>query len=94
MVDKEQNDEADASREDAPNTTGSTNVSYFVTSGESASWTTPTWSFSQLAVATPDAALVPTHFYRSDTARRWERFGYTTDDARSLIEYLNRRHGF
>ena len=49
------------------------------------------WSFMQPATAAVSPELQPTYFYRSDTIRRWERFGYSTDDARSLIEYLNSR---
>jgi hypothetical protein len=49
------------------------------------------WSFQQPATAAITPALQPTYFYRSDTIRRWERFGYSTEDARTLIEYLNQR---
>jgi hypothetical protein len=49
------------------------------------------WAFMQPATAAVSPELQPTYFYRSDTIRRWERFGYSTDDARSLIEYLNSR---
>jgi hypothetical protein len=51
----------------------------------------PTWSFIQPATAIVSPALARTYFYRSDTNRRWERFGYTTEDARSLVEWLNTR---
>ena len=59
--------------------------------GEEIVITPVSWSFSQPATAAVSPELQPTYFYRSDTNRRWERFGYSTDDARSLIEYLNSR---
>jgi hypothetical protein len=49
------------------------------------------WSFEQPATAAISPALQPTYFYLAGRIRRWERFGYSMDDARSLIEYLNRR---
>lgn len=59
--------------------------------GSYESWTPSVWSFFQPATAIVSPELLSTYFYRSDTTRRWERFGYTTDDARSLIEWLNGR---
>lgn len=61
--------------------------------GSYESWAPPVWSFSQPATATMDPSLVPTHFHcsRPTSASLYLRFGYTTDDARSLIEYLNGR---
>jgi hypothetical protein len=45
------------------------------------------WSFEQMPVAGPQ----PTYFYRTGRIRRWERFGYTAEDAALLIKYLNSR---
>lgn len=51
------------------------------------------WSFDQQLIARfedhPDEWI--TRFYRSDSVRVSDRFDYTLEDARSLIEYLNSR---
>jgi hypothetical protein len=43
------------------------------------------WSFQVLS---NDTGF---RFFRSDTAQVWLRVGYTVDDVRSLIDYLNTR---
>jgi hypothetical protein len=49
------------------------------------------WSFEQPATVAIYPILQPTYFYCTGRTRRWERFGYSLEDARSLIEYLNSR---
>jgi hypothetical protein len=51
------------------------------------------WAFSQPAMALTDSELMPTNFYvrSSNKTRIHLRFGYTVEDARTLIEYLNNR---
>ena len=51
------------------------------------------WSFDQpYSDGTLGNVLNTTYFYRTDTNKRWERFGYTPQAAQSLVDYLNSRN--